>query len=1005
MQNNSLREENMRLKTRLAQMETETDDRGSSTLLSGLRQTIKDLRVYVRKKDEEVAVLKRNMKNSRVKELEVELETYQEECGRLSKLVADSKLHHQAQLRHDDLEDRLRLELSSNSNLRQEVKQLSAVLQDTKDLHEQDQLLIQQLERKLKPKKSQEHIQMLTLEVQKLKSQLMDEENAKNQLEIRIKEQIERLEKAQAADNQKETEITALKRELTEKSGQIKTLEAQNQSVRKSMNSATRTIRDLEQTKAGLEEQVSQLAKDLAARQADLQQAQTDKLALIQADAAVLESKQEAWDIDKAGLETEIAEKQQELESAQIAISQKEAEIEALRSEHSAASAALNRQIGDLQLLTETLLRRAEDSESRENQLQSQLSQLQTHIKATEITERSLRESLETSEKEQERLNGQVAELRADLTSAQHRVYTEQTSGREMMEMLRVEQQQREGLLLRIVKALGKKTANVRKHCEDIPALMRDLDEKNTGLAPLKPVKKALKKLHLKKFAFKVVQALVETDSGEIKLKDLQKILLKPVSADSSASSKSASPRTSEVAEFRQELPVAIWQEAKPQDKPEEVEINYEEEKEEETRREDLEPGKEEEARKEDLEPDREEQGEQTDTAFSPHFPGESEQKAEIPQEPEESYSSEKYSFEEVQGEETPSQPVPAQLPPASTAESEPLLSSLSILLRHLSFRLQLHRFTPDQLSKQLSSNEPQVSCSALRLHFSMSPLSVTDRKDQQLLLLVCLEQLLTEENMERNWEGSVEMEGVMRALMRRLGTWIVFRKEDEDEMDAKITEAMMDKGVTFKSFCLQIDREGRGYITNIDFLSILQELGISFDPLCLQYLQLLFYSQDHQLDKVPYETFIGAYIALDSDPEPSLPAPSLPALSHAIEETPSQLTEGQRVSLIRQQVTAIAARLGSRKLSEVFIPSADRLIFPQQFKAGINLLGVQMSAETLEVVLEGLQYESSSQPCISLVELEEIVAKHRPEPAANSEAEESDQSELEYEGEEEDRM
>ena len=247
---------------------------------------------------------------------------------------------------------------------------------------------------------------------------------------------------------------------------------------------------------------------------------------------------------------------------------------------------------------------------------------------------------------------------------------------------------------------------------------------------------------------------------------------------------------------------------------------------------------------------------------------------------------------------------------------------------------------------------------------------------------------------MERNWEGSVEMEGVMRALMGRLGTWSVFKKEDEDDMDAKIIEAMMDKGVTFKSYCLQIDREGRGYISNTDFLSILQELGISFDPVCLQYLQLLFYSQDHQLDKVQYETFIGAYIALDSDPEPSPPA-----ASHTIEET-SQLTEGQRVSLIRQQVTAIAARLGSRKLSEVFIPSADRLIFPQQFKAGINLLGVQMSAETLEVVLEGLQYESSPQPCISLIELEEFVARHRPEPAARSEAEESDQSELEYEGE-----
>jgi len=979
MQNNSLRDENVRLKTRLAQMETETDDRGSSTLLSGLRQTIKELRLYVKKKDEEVALLKRNMKNSRVKELEVELHTYQEECGRLTKLVADGKLHQHAQLRHDDLEERLRLELSSNANLRQEVKQLSAVLQDTREQHEHDQQFIQQLERKLKPKKSQEQIQMLTMEVQRLRTQLTEAESVSSQLEARLREKSEALAKAEEACSQKQGEIAALDISLGGKQEAVKTLEAQLQSVRKSMNSATRTIRDLEQTKAGLEDQASSLAKDLAARQADLQIARNEKAALIQAHTETLETKQEAWDIEKAQLETDLADRQQELETAQTTIRQKDSEFEAKTRDYEAALAALNRQIGDLQVLSETLLRRAEDSESRENQLNSQLNQLQTRLETYESIEQSLQASLQTSAREKEELSRQVAKSQEELTSTRHRLSKEQTSATEMMEMFREEQQQREGLRRRVVKAVGKKTANARKHCEDIPALLQDLDEDKTGFAQVKPVKKALKKLHLKKFAFKVVRALVETRPGELDLRELQKVLQLASPSDSSASSRSATPRASEVVELQPEVHTRQEEmpldrvEAIPLDRMEETNMGQEE-------------AKQEEMPKEDFEPDIETQGRQENTEFPPSFPA----KAETPTSPEKSYSSDHFSFEEVKEELTPPHP-----PASSTPESESLLASLHSLLRHLSFRLQLHRFTAQHLAKQLSSNESSVSCSALRLHFSQPPLAITDPRDQQLLLLVCLEQPIAEANMERSWEGSVEVENVMRVLLERIGTWEVFEKRDEDEMDRRITTAAGYKGEQFKACCQQIDRDSLEYISYSDFLLVLQELDISFDTKCLRYLQLLFYSFDQQLDRVPYTSFLDVYCS--TEPDPSLDYPPTNSV-------PPQLTEEQRDSLIRQHVTTIAASLGSRQLSEIFATSADRLIFPPQFREGLRKLRIEMAEDTLEMVITGLQYEASPQPCISLVELEEIVAKLRPEQTSEAE---SDQSELEYVGEDEedDRM
>ena len=248
---------------------------------------------------------------------------------------------------------------------------------------------------------------------------------------------------------------------------------------------------------------------------------------------------------------------------------------------------------------------------------------------------------------------------------------------------------------------------------------------------------------------------------------------------------------------------------------------------------------------------------------------------------------------------------------------------------------------------------------------------------------------------MERHWEGSVEVENVMRVLLERIGTWEVFEKRDEDEMDGRITTAAGYKGERFKAFCQQIDRDSLEYISYSDFLLVLQELDISFDTKCLRYLQLLFYSFDQQLDRVPYTSFLEVYCS--TEPDPSLDYPPTNSV-------PPQLTEEQRDSLIRQHVTTIAASLGSRQLSEIFATSADRLIFPPQFREGLRKLRIEMAEDTLEMVMAGLQYEASPQPCISLVELEEIVAKLRPEQTSEAE---SDQSELEYEGEDEedDRM
>lgn len=103
MEANYFREENVKLRTKLQQLERELEKRDdtledlratakekhfSSTLqslhlVSNLKNTIKDLRSQLKAKEEESQKVKRDIRTSRIGEMEVELRAYADECTRL----------------------------------------------------------------------------------------------------------------------------------------------------------------------------------------------------------------------------------------------------------------------------------------------------------------------------------------------------------------------------------------------------------------------------------------------------------------------------------------------------------------------------------------------------------------------------------------------------------------------------------------------------------------------------------------------------------------------------------------------------------------------------------------------------------------------------------------------------------------------------------------------------------------------------------------------------------
>jgi len=109
MEANYFREENVKLRTRMQQLDKELEKRDETLedlrttakekhfsttlqslhLLSSLKSTVKDLRNELKAKEEESQKAKRDMRTSRISELEVELRAYVDECTRLKHHLED----------------------------------------------------------------------------------------------------------------------------------------------------------------------------------------------------------------------------------------------------------------------------------------------------------------------------------------------------------------------------------------------------------------------------------------------------------------------------------------------------------------------------------------------------------------------------------------------------------------------------------------------------------------------------------------------------------------------------------------------------------------------------------------------------------------------------------------------------------------------------------------------------------------------------------------------------
>ncbi len=284
-----------------------------------------------------------------------------------------------------------------------------------------------------------------------------------------------------------------------------------------------------------------------------------------------------------------------------------------------------------------------------------------------------------------------------------------------------------------------------------------------------------------------------------------------------------------------------------------------------------------------------------------------------------------------------------------TTLDNPTLIAQMNPLFRHIKLRLQMSRMTISKLVLSLCPDGRAIEAEQLKRQLRKPPLALTDPQHQHMLILICLKRPLTtatlSESVDEEWVGARR---IAEVLQTRLGDWETYTRENEDAFDQEIATVIAPVAEELKSQCESLDSDSCGYVSAVDFLKILTNLHIHFSDNMLQYLQLLFYSLDQELDRVPYLTFLNAYI---SENGPVLP----------------------RSIVLQQQTQAILQGLEGRKPSRVFAASVDGFITVAHFKAGLNALQMwDLPESTLNTLIEELQEEDSSY--LSLRKLEALL-------------------------------
>lgn len=274
----------------------------------------------------------------------------------------------------------------------------------------------------------------------------------------------------------------------------------------------------------------------------------------------------------------------------------------------------------------------------------------------------------------------------------------------------------------------------------------------------------------------------------------------------------------------------------------------------------------------------------------------------------------------------------PKKKPPRSSQFS----AEVSATLAHLALRMQLLKIPKSELLPTLlRAPPPSLTATELQFLLQQGPFRLTSLDNVEFLI-----DFLTE------GESSGTSESIGKKLVEYTEDWTLLTREEEDQIDTQLYQLVHSQKLALKRQCEVHDTEKTGFCTTAAFFNELRSLAGTLSPQLLKYLSLLFYSYSQSLTQVPYAHFLQAY----GQPEEN---------------------EG-RLGLVGEYLELIARSLlkHHKTVRGIFIAKRGVVSAPS-FTQGLQNLGLSVSSDTVQLLLEGLRYSEDSG--VHIEELEEL--------------------------------
>ena len=432
IENNDLRTENTKLKTRVSQLDRELTraqerledamaDRSaaaSAHLVAGLKQTIKDLRLAMKAKDIEVAVIRKSARSTKVEELEIELQTYVEECRRLQAALNDV-------LKQDEAG-------GDQDASKQELSQLRSELKKARADHRVQQELISSLQSQLSQARTpprDSRAEMLERQLNQHaqdKTRLVEEHRAA--IDDLQRELAEAGNRAREAERKHSEEMEDLREELRGVRDQSGSYDGQVESLRRAVKGKEAEVESLQQSLSAMQQELEQAKYSCESLTDDISALQDSKRRL-EAQISKVQAEAERSSEEVGHLRSELAESEAQVSSLQAKMRKRELETGAREEEHQTHLTALVMQhkkelaeIGNrstaLRDLEENNKRLREECARLQGELESrnrEMQTAQTTLLQTQEDRNNLQTRVTTLEKE-------IADLRSELEMRSQRL-------------------------------------------------------------------------------------------------------------------------------------------------------------------------------------------------------------------------------------------------------------------------------------------------------------------------------------------------------------------------------------------------------------------------------------------------------------------------------------------------------------------------------------------------------------------------------------------------------